>query len=672
LRLDPDAKAFQLRGMIAELGQFALVLALFVALAQAAMIFVGMRARDPFVHTLSRTGAIAQCALVALSFGLLLWLFATSDFSVALVEANSHTSKPFLYKLTAAWGNHEGSMLLWILILSAYTAALAFAAPRLERQLASMTIAVQSAVTSTFLAFLIFTSNPFARLSPPSTDGQGFNALLQDPGLATHPPLLYAGYVGFSIVFSFACAALILGRADAAWARIVRPWALTAWIFLTVGIAMGSNWAYYELGWGGWWAWDPVENASLMPWLAGTALIHSLRVMEKRDTLKSWTILLALMTFSLSLVGTFLVRSGVITSVHSFAVDPTRGVFILGILGLSIGGALSLFAWRAAQLRPGGSFKPISRESALLINNVVLAAATALVLVGTFYELFVRVAGGERLTVQAPYYNATFNPMVGALIVLLPVSTLLAWKRGRLEPALRRLLLPAVAALLTGLGAWLFIQTGSIPGALGMALGVWTIAGSFADLGQRVRAFEIPIKASLDRLPRLPASQIGMSVAHIGLGVLILGITGVSAYKSEQTRLMEPGDTVVFAGYDITLDRLDQLIEDNYIADRATFTVGAPGGVAEALTGERRFYGVEGMGTTEAAIRGRFMGDLYLSVGPAEPSGRRQIDLFYYPLAAWLWLGAGLMSLGGALSLADGTRRRLTARNKARIEGEAV
>ncbi|WP_300556913.1 heme lyase CcmF/NrfE family subunit [Maricaulis sp.] len=651
--------------MIAELGHFLLILAFCVAVLQSGLTIAGLRANDPAIFGFARAGALAQFGLILVSFGCLTWLFAVSDFSVLVVADNSHTDKPFLYKLTGVWGNHEGSMLLWCLILTAYTAVLAYAGKAVAPKLITLTFAVQSAITAAFTAFLLFTSNPFARLWPAPLNGNDLNPLLQDPGLASHPPMLYAGYVGFSITFSFAVAALIEGRVDARWARIVRPWALAAWTFLTIGIALGASWAYYELGWGGWWAWDPVENASLMPWLAGTAFIHSLRVMEKRDTLKAWTVLLALMSFSLSLVGTFLVRSGIITSVHAFAVDPERGVFILLILLVLIGGALFLFGLRAATLKPTGVFSPVSRESSLLINNIVFSVACAVVLFGTFYPLFVTTVSDETLTIGAPFYNAVFNPLMGALFVLVPISGLIAWKRGKLD-RIWQTLWPALAASAAALviAFWLADRE-KLAGALGTGLAVWVGVGVLLDLKSRIKLFEIDFSASMARARNLPLGIWGMIVAHLGLAVAIIAITGVSAWKHETRAFMAEGDSVALGGYVITLTEVNQAREANYIAEIGRFEASRNGEVVTDIMSESRFYPVRGMGTTEAGIVGRIQGDLYVTIGERVEGRGWPVHIYIYPLAIWLWIGSVILALGGLLSILDRGRRSL-GRNPAK------
>lgn len=648
--------------MIAELGQFALILAGCVALLQAVLVYAGIARKDPAVHGFARAGALAQFVLVLASFACLTWLFAASDFTADVVAQNSHSDKPFIYKLTGVWGNHEGSMLLWVLILTGYTGVLAMTARGVQARLISITFGVQSLITACFVAFLVLTSNPFARLWPAPADGAGLNPLLQDPGLASHPPMLYAGYVGFSITFSFAVAALIDGRADARWARIVRPWALAAWTFLTIGIALGASWAYFELGWGGWWAWDPVENASLMPWLAGTAFIHSLRVMEKRDTLKAWTILLALLAFSLSLVGTFLVRSGVLTSVHSFAVDPARGVFILAILVAVIGGSLALFGLRANTLRPTGTFAVVSRESTLLLNNIFLFAGLVAVVVGTFYPLFITTVSDETVTIGPPFYNLVFNGLVGVLLILVPVSSMLAWKRGKLKPTLEKLA-PVLVAALAGLVIALWVADRSrISGALGTGLAIWIGLGVLADLAARLKLRQIPLAASWSRAVNLPLSIWGMIVAHLGVAILVIAITGVGAWKSETRARLMPGATIELAGYTVELEGVRAIEGANYQGEEGEFVVTRSGRTLGRLVAEQRFYPVRRMSTTESAVMGRGSGDLYVTIGDYSEGRGWAVHVYHYPLAIWLWIGGGILALGGALAIADRGRRSLRAK----------
>lgn len=647
--------------MIAELGHFALILAGFIAVLQAGLTMNGLIARDPAIHGFARAGAMAQFALIVASFACLTWLFAVSDFSVLVVAENSHSAKPFIYKLTGVWGNHEGSMLLWVLILTGYTAVLAWSADRIASRLISWTFAIQSGITAAFIAFLALTSNPFARLWPAPVDGNGLNPLLQDPGLASHPPFLYAGYVGFSITFAFALAALIQGRADARWARIVRPWALAAWSFLTIGIMLGASWAYFELGWGGWWAWDPVENASLMPWLAGTAFIHSLRVMEKRDTLKAWTILLALLTFSLSLVGTFLVRSGIVTSVHAFATDPERGTFILLILYAVIGGSLLVYALRAHVLKPTGTFSTVSRESTLLLNNLFLVVACLLVLVGTFYPVFVDAFTDETVTIGAPFYNATFNTLLWPLLALVPISAMLAWKRGNARRILGQLW-PALAAggVMAVIALWVF-NPNDFMGAAGAALAIWIALGVLLDVRARIKLFDLPWKASLARAKNLPLGIWGMIVSHFGLAVLIFGITGVSAWKSETLGYLEPGGQLELGGYSVQLADIRPVTGENYVGERGNFLIRRGQRDVGSVQAEQRFYEVRGMATTESGVLSRLQGDVYVTIGREVAGLGWPVHAYIFPFAVWLWTGGVILALGGILAIADRGRRSLRA-----------
>ena len=526
--------------MIAETGHYALILALAVAIVQTILPLWGTRARDPQLMAIAVPAAQAQFLLIAVAFSALTTAYVTSDFSLQNVWANSHSAKPMLYKISGVWGNHEGSMVLWVLILALFGAAVATYGTNLPKELQTNVLAIQGSIAAAFLLFIITTSNPFTRIDPAPFDGQGLNPVLQDPALAFHPPFLYAGYVGFSMAFSFAIAALIDGRVDAAWARWVRPWTLAAWMCLTLGIAMGSWWAYYELGWGGFWFWDPVENASFMPWLAGTALLHSALVMEKRDALKVWTILLAIITFSLSLMGTFLVRSGVLTSVHAFAVDPARGVFILAIMGIFIGGALVLFALRAPLLSQGGLFAPISREGSLVLNNLLLTTACAAVFVGTLYPLALESITGEKISVGAPFFNYTFVPLIVPLLIAVPFGPMLAWKRGDIAAAGQRLLLAASLALAVAIAILAWRQRGPWLAPFGIGLGIWLIAGALSEIAYRVKLFEVPWPETARRLGSLPRSAYGTMLAHAGVGLAVIGIVGTTAWQSETILAMKP------------------------------------------------------------------------------------------------------------------------------------
>ncbi|MEM8937138.1 MAG: heme lyase CcmF/NrfE family subunit [Pseudomonadota bacterium] len=650
--------------MLPEIGHFALILAFVISCVQAPILFFGARSHDGGGLVFARRAPIIAFALTAASFFILMHAYATSDFSVVNVVENSHSAKPFIYKLTGTWGNHEGSMLLWVLVLTLFSAILASQARSIPSSLYSYTLGVQALVTAAFFAFILFTSNPFERFSPAPLDGQGLNPLLQDIGLAIHPPFLYLGYVGFSIPFSFAVAALIRGRADAVWARLVRPWALAAWVFLTIGIMLGSWWAYYELGWGGWWAWDPVENASFMPWLAGVALIHSIRVVERRDVLKGWAVLLAISAFSLSLVGTFLVRSGVLTSVHAFAVDPTRGVFILMILGATIGGSLTLFALRAGSFAPTGGFAAISRESALFVNNLLFVAACATVFLGTFYPLFIDVLTGERLSVGAPYFNLVFIPIATVVLALAAAGSLLPWKRGDLNKLAQRLIAPALAALAAALVVAVFVDRQKIAGAAAIALIVWLAVGAFAPIALRAKLGEASIADSWRRARGLPRAEWGAAIAHGGLALFALGVAGIGLWKIDRVALMAEGDTIAVAGYEITLDSVRTGEIANYVSELATFSAQRGDRPVETLIGERRFYPVRGMQTTEAAIRPSAFGDLYISVGENTTGRGWPVRVYFHPLVGCLWWGTAFTALGGIIALTDRGRQPARARRK--------
>ena len=647
--------------MIAELGHFALALALFVAIVQATLPLIGAHRGDAAWMALARPAALCQFLLVAVAFGCLTHLYITSDFSVLNVAQNSHTDKPLIYKISGVWGNHEGSMLLWVLILALFGSAVAAFGANLPPSLRARVLSVQALIAVGFYLFILMTSNPFDRLIPAPPNGNDLNPLLQDPGLAFHPPMLYLGYVGFSMAFSFAIAALIEGRVDAAWARWVRPWTLAAWAFLTAGIGLGSWWAYYELGWGGWWYWDPVENASFMPWLAGTALLHSATVVEKRDTLKGWTILLAIITFSMSLLGTFLVRSGVLTSVHAFATDPARGVFILVLLIIVIGGSLALYAWRGPQLVSTGLFQPISREGGLLFNNLVMATATAVVLLGTLYPLLLDAVDGGKVSVGPPFFNAVFIPIMIPMIVVMAVGPMLSWKRGDWRAAVVRLWPAMIAAAIGGVGAWALVTDGPFLGIVGMALAAWLAVGTLVELAERVRLFREPMGRSLSRLTRQPRASWGMTLAHFGLAVTIAGMTGAGAWVKESIQVMAPGDTVTLSGYEFRFDGARQGKGPNYATTLGHFTVFKNGREIVQLTPEKRVYNVSGTPTTEAGIESLFSGDIYAVVGDrgTAPSGKPGFvtRLYFNPLVAWMWGGLMIMVAGGALSLTDRRHR---------------
>jgi cytochrome c-type biogenesis protein CcmF len=651
--------------MTAELGHYALVLALALALIQATLPVYGARRNDPLLMGLAGTTAIGQVGFVAFSFLALIACYVQSDFSVATVFENSHSAMPLVYKITSAWGNHEGSMLLWVLILALFGALVASFGSNLPARLKANVLGVQSWIAAAFYLFILLTSNPFARIADAPLEGRDLNPLLQDPGLAIHPPLLYLGYVGFSITFSFAIAALLDGRIDAAWARWVRPWALLAWTFLTLGIAMGSYWAYYTLGWGGWWFWDPVENASLMPWLAGTALLHSALVMEKRNALKIWTILLAILAFSLSLIGTFLVRSGVITSVHAFASDPTRGIFILAILTVFIGGGLALFAWRAPLLKQGGLFAPISREGALVLNNLFLVAACATVVFGTLYPLILEAATGQKISVGAPFFNWTFAPIFLLLMCVVPFGPLLAWKRGDLLGVAQRLFGAAAIALIAAAVTFAVEGGGPIlvPFAIGLAL--FLMAGAVTELIERTGLLRVPARTAFARARGLPRSAWGTAFAHVGLGVTLLGIIGETQWGAERIAEIKPGDTLSLHRYDIHLDGMTNRPGPNYRELAAHFTVRRGGDLIGVMEPSKRTFPSRGSDTNEAALMTRGFAQLYLSLGDAGADGAIAVRLYYKPLVLLIWLGAVVMAMGGALSLSD-RRLRIGAPKPAR------
>ncbi|GAB4358996.1 MAG: heme lyase CcmF/NrfE family subunit [Kiloniellaceae bacterium] len=658
--------------MIIELGHFALILALAAALVQGSLPMIGAARGDAAWMALARPAAVAQLLLVVVAFAALTHAYVTSDFSVANVVANSHSAKPMLYKVSGVWGNHEGSMLLWILILALFGSAVALFGGNLPPSLRARVLGVQAWIGIGFMAFTLFTSNPFTRVFPAPLDGEDLNPLLQDPGLAFHPPMLYAGYVGFSMAFSFAIAALIEGKVDAAWARWVRPWTLLAWAFLTGGIALGSWWAYYELGWGGWWFWDPVENVSFMPWLLGTALLHSAIVVEKRNALKTWTILLAILTFSLSLIGTFIVRSGVLTSVHAFATDPERGFFILILLAIAIGGSLVLFALRAPALKAGGLFAPISREGGMVINNLFLSAACAAVFLGTLYPLFLEALDGSKVSVGPPFFNATFVPLMVPLVFLMAVGPMLPWKRADLGAALARLKLAALGAVVAALIAWYVANGGPVLAVAAMGLAAWLFVGALVEWGERVKLFRAPLGESWRRAVNLPRAAHGMTLAHAGLAVVMAGMIGSSVWKTEVVTNLRPGETVDIAGYTLLFEGVGKLDGPNYTAERARFTVTRDGEEVAALFPEKRVYQVRSMPTTEAAIRTTFLADLYAVIGDADGQGGWTVRLYHEPLVPWIWVGCLVMMAGGLVSLSD-RRLRVGAphRQAAKAGGKA-
>ncbi len=648
--------------MITELGHFALILAFVVAIIQATVPLVGAHKRWPSWMAIAEPAANAQFLLTAFAFGALMWAFVVSDFSLQLVTLNSHSSKPMIYKISGTWGNHEGSMLLWVLIVALFGAMAAWFGGNLPPTLRARVLAVQAAIGVAFFAFIIFTSNPFVRLAIPPFDGQDLNPLLQDPGLAFHPPFLYLGYVGLSMAFSFAVAALIEGRVDAAWGRWVRPWTLAAWVFLTIGIALGSWWAYYELGWGGFWFWDPVENASFMPWLLAAALLHSAIVVEKRESLKSWTILLAILAFGFSLIGTFIVRSGLLTSVHAFANDPERGVFILMIMGFFMGGALILFALRASAMEARGVFGVVSRESALVANNLLLAVSCFVVFVGTMWPLVAEMFFDRKLSVGPPFFNMAFSPFMLVLGLILPIGSAMPWKRARIMRALRPLRYVFVLALAIGGLAYAMQSGRSLLGPIGMFLAAWIVMGTIIDLiGRAGRGPD-----RWPRLFRLPRADWGKMVAHAGLGVTMMGVCGLMAWQQEDIRVAQFGEPLEVGGYTITLDEVNRYEGPNFLTTMGYITLAKDGREIAQLRPEKRVYPVAQMPTTEAAIDYDLARDVYVVIGDQQENGGWAVRTYIKPLTNWIWIGSGLMALGGMLSLSDRRFRVAAGARKAR------
>ena len=649
--------------MITELGHFALILAFMVAIVQMIVPMVGAQKRWSGWMAVAEPAANAQFLLTAFSFAALTWAFVTSDFSLRLVVLNSHSAKPMLYKISGTWGNHEGSMLLWVLIVTLFGAMAAWFGGGLPPGLRARVLSVQAAIAVAFFAFILFTSNPFLRMAVPPFDGQDLNPLLQDPGLAFHPPFLYLGYVGLSMSFSFAVAALIEGRVDAAWGRWVRPWTLAAWVFLTIGIALGSWWAYYELGWGGFWFWDPVENASFMPWLLAAALLHSAIVVEKREALKSWTILLAILAFGFSLIGTFIVRSGLLTSVHAFANDPERGVAILLILAFFTGGALTLFAARAQEMEAKGVFGIVSRESALVVNNILLAVSCFVVFFGTMWPIVAEMFFDRKLSVGPPFFNAAFTPFMVLLGLALPIGSMLPWKRGRLGRTAWSLRYAFVLSVALGVLVWA-MQTGqSALGPVGLFLGAWVVSGAAMDLWSRTGR-----TGRLGRLMRLPRADWGKAVAHAGLGITIFAVAGLTAWEEEDIRVVQFNEPFEVGGFTLTLEGVERLPGPNYISTMGFVQLEKDGREIAMLTPEKRDYPVARMPTTEAAIDYRLMRDVYVVIGDQQSNGGWTVRTYIKPFANWIWAGCILMALGGFISLSD-RRFRVAAGARKAPEG---
>lgn len=638
--------------MIAELGHFALALALILAFAQTVLPLIGAEQRDARLMATASPLAIGQTLAIAASFACLMYVYVINDTTVLNVVQNSHSLKPTLYKITGTWGNHEGSLILWVLILAMCGFAVAAFGRDLPSTLKARVIGVLGLVSVGFLLFILKTSNPFERMWPPPPDGQGLNPILQDIGLAMHPPLLYVGYVGYAVTFAFAIAALIEGRVDAAWGRWVRPWSLAAWAFLTLGIALGSWWAYYELGWGGYWFWDPVENASLLPWLIGTALLHSAIVVEKREALKTWTVLLAIIAFGMSLLGTFLVRSGVLNSVHSFANDPERGMFILGLLMFYMAGAFLLFAWRAQAMVPTGIFAPISREGAIVLNNLLVCSITAVVFVGTLWPMFADALFGAKVSVGPPFFNLASFPLVVPLLIAMAAGPLMPWKRAQLWPVLQRLWWACVVAFGAFFAALLLTGHKVLP-AIGFAFAAWTVGAAVTDIADRTALFRTRLGNSWARAKGLPRAAWGAAIAHAGVGILAAGISGMGLAQ-EKLVAMAPGDTTEMAGYTWRLDGVRDHQGPNYTSRKATITVLEGDRVVHVMEPSRRWFPIGRMHTTEVAIRTNLLYDLYAVIGEEDAAnGKAVIRIHFNLLAPWLWIGSAIMALGAGLSLAD-------------------
>ena len=653
--------------MLNEIGHFTLLLAFCVALIQATIPLFGAHKGRIDLMAIAESAANLQFALLLASFSALTHAFVTSDFSVKLVVLNSHSLKPMLYKVTGVWGNHEGSMLLWVLILSLFGASASWFGTNLPILLKTRVLSVQGAIGVAFLAFIIFTSNPFERVQIPPFDGQDLNPLLQDPGLAFHPPFLYLGYVGLSMAFSFAVAALIEGKIDAAWGRWVRPWTLAAWIFLTIGIALGSWWAYYELGWGGFWFWDPVENASFMPWLLAAALLHSAIVVEKRETLKSWTILLAILAFGFSLIGTFIVRSGVLTSVHAFANDPERGFFILIILGVFMGGALILFSFRSGAMESYSVFSLASRETALISNNVLLAVSAFVIFLGTIWPLVAELFFDRKLSVGPPFFNAAFTPFMILLGLILPLGSNLSWKRASIIKTLKKFL--AVFVLCICLSGFIWsIQTGqSLIGPIGVFLGSWIVMGTIIDLLSKLGN-----SRSMGRLMFLPRADFGKFFAHFGLGVTMFAIAALSSWEKEDIRVVSIGSSWNVGSYDLKLDDVVEVRGPNYFSTMGIIAVSKEGSELITLRPEKRNYPIAQMPTTEAAIDYRISRDLYVVLGDQQSENAWTVRTYLKPFANWIWGGCAMMALGGILSLTDRRLRIAAGLKRAKSLGQAT
>ncbi len=647
--------------MIYELGHLALILALAMALTQSVLPLIGAQTGNAAWMALARPSARGQFLFLAIAYGCLTHAFVVNDFSVALAANHSNSTLPLIYRLTAVWGNHEGSILLWSLILGGWTLAVSIFSRQLDDRMVARVLGVMGLISCGFMLFTLLTSNPFERMFPPPADGNDLNPLLQDPGMVIHPPMLYMGYVGFVVAFAFAVSALLSGRLDAAWARWSRPWTTVAWCFLTVGIALGSFWAYYELGWGGWWFWDPVENASFMPWLVGTALIHSLAVTEKRGGFKMWTALLAILAFSLSLLGTFIVRSGVLSSVHAFATDPTRGIFILGFLALVIGGSLTLFALRAPRVGLGGGFEPVSRESMLLANNVLLLVAASAVLLGTLYPLVIDALGMGKLSVGPPYFDTVFVPLMTPALFLMGIGPIARWRQASLPDLAYRLRWAFGVSAASALVAFFAIGKWTPMIGLGLALAVWIASTVVVALVARLKENSSPSWSR--RFLAQPGSFYGMLLAHFGVAVFVVGVTIVSGFTSESDVRMEPGDTATVAGYQVSLDKVEDVVGPNYQSSRATLTIRRDDAVVSTVTPDRRVYNVSRSPMTEVAIDRGLFRDVYIALGDPVSATAWSVRLHHKPFVNWIWIGCVLMALGGLLAVMDRRYRKVRARS---------
>ena len=642
--------------MIIELGHYCLALVLTISLFQFMIPALGVRYNSDSLMKSSFITAYFSFILIFLSFLSLVYAYVTSDFSVSLVAKNSHSLKPLIYKISGVWGNHEGSLLLWVLILTFYSAAVALLGRKLPLKLISLVLSCQGLIASAFISFILFTSNPFIRLFFPEIEGEGFNPILQDLGLAIHPPFLYLGYVGLSVTFSFSIAALLVGKVDTIWVKWVRPWTLIAWVFLTIGIALGSWWAYRELGWGGWWFWDPVENASFMPWLAATALLHSSIVAEKRDTLKAWTILLAIIAFSFSLLGTFIVRSGVLISVHSFASDPSRGLYILMLLIFFTGGALFLFAKKASYLKSGSLFQPLSREGALVINNIIFASAAATVLLGTLYPIFIDAINNSKVSVGPPYFEAVFIPLMVPAILLCAFSPMLSWKRAKLENIIERIVAVFLCSIILT-SILVMIYNGSASAFLGVFLGFWLILGTIYEFIMKV-GINLSFKKFINRSLNLPRSAYGMSLAHIGVAIFVIGVTVSSAWRIDIEQPITIGEKVIVNNIVLTFLSVNNVNGPNWVAERGKFEVLQKDKNKEFLYPERRFYPASQVNTSEPAIMSNYLFDLYIVLGESINNDKSYtLRVYYSPFINWIWFGIICMALGGIFSLTDRKHR---------------